>query len=190
MEGNYFDKFEKSSLVETQVETSDVFDGVLLHVKKDKVRLPNGRIATRELIRHSGAVCIVPLTDDNQVLIERQYRYPVDQVLTEIPAGKLDKGEDPEHAARRELLEETGAQAGELIYMGKFYPTCAYSDETIHMYLAKKLSFGDRKLDADEFLNLELVPITDLVTEIMDGKVPDGKTQAAVMRAYYMEKGV
>lgn len=190
MEKKYFENFEKETLVEKQVETSDVFDGVLLHVKKDKVVLPNGRIATRELIRHSGAVCIVPLAEDNQVLVERQFRYPVNEILTEIPAGKLDKGEKPEDAARRELLEETGARAGQLIYMGKFYPTCAYSDEVIHMYLAKDLTFGDRKLDADEFLNLELVPITDLVTDIMDGKIPDGKTQAAVMRAYYMEKGV
>ena len=190
MPGSYFDNFEKTELRETQVDTADVFDGVLLHVKKDTVSLPNGKLAPRELIRHPGAVCIVPLTDDGKVLIERQFRYPVNEILTEIPAGKLDgKGEDPELAARRELLEETGAQAKELIYMGKFYPTCAYSDEVIHMYLAKGLTFGQRKLDEDEFLNVETVPLDVLVSEIMAGRIPDGKTQAAVMRAYVMERG-
>ena len=191
MPGSYFDSFEKTELRETQVDTADVFDGVLLHVKKDTVSLPNGKLAPRELIRHPGAVCIVPLTDDGKVLIERQFRYPVNEILTEIPAGKLDgKGEDPELAARRELLEETGAQAKELIYMGKFYPTCAYSDEVIHMYLAKGLTFGQRKLDEDEFLNVETVPLDVLVSEIMAGRIPDGKTQAAVMRAYVMERGL
>ncbi len=190
MSERYFDIFEKSELRETRVETQDVFDGVLLHVKRDTVSLPNGRLAPRELIRHPGAVCVVPLTDDGEVLIERQYRYPVDEILTEIPAGKLDgKGEDPEAAARRELLEETGARAKELIYMGKFYPTCAYSDEVIHMYLAKGLSFGERKLDEDEFLNVETVPLDTLVSEIMAGRIPDGKTQAAVLRAFIMERG-
>ena len=191
MSDRYFDSFEKTELRETQVDTADVFDGVLLHVKKDTVSLPNGKLAPRELIRHPGAVCVVPLTADGKVLIERQFRYPVNEILTEIPAGKLDgKGEDPELAARRELLEETGAQAKELIYMGKFYPTCAYSDEVIHMYLAKGLTFGQRKLDEDEFLNVETVPLDVLVSEIMAGRIPDGKTQAAVMRAYVMERGL
>ena len=191
MTDRYFENFEKNDLRETQVSSENVFDGVLLHVKKDSVKLPNGNLATREYIRHPGAVCIVPITDDNEVIVERQYRYPMDEVLTEIPAGKLDgKGEDPEDAARRELLEETGASAAELIYMGKMYSACAYTDEAIHMYLAKGLTFGERKLDEDEFLNVEAIPLTDLVADVMAGKIPDVKTQAAILRAYLMEKGL
>lgn len=187
-----FEGFAEQELREIQIDHTSVFDGVLLHVKKDTVRLPNGKTTGREYIRHPGAVCIVPITEDGKVIIERQYRYPYDAVLTELPAGKLDKGEDPEKAARRELFEETGTTADELVYMGKFYPACAYTDEIIHMYLAKGLSFGERKLDDDEFLNVEAVPFGELLKDVIDGKIPDGKTQTAVMRAYWamQEKGL
>lgn len=109
------------NLVETQVESREIFDGHIMHVFKDTVRLPNGADASREYMRHVGAVCVVPLLDDGSVLLERQFRYPVGQVLIEVPAGKLDsKAEDPQEAAKRELLEETGAVAGELIELGLF----------------------------------------------------------------------
>ena len=185
----YFESFKSQKLQEEMLSSQDIFKGKILDVKMDTVRLPNGKTATRELIRHIGAVCIVAVTEDDEVIVEHQYRYPFDEVVVEIPAGKLDsKDEDPADAAERELMEETGITAGDMTYMGKFYPTCGYSDEVIHMYLARNLSFGDRNLDDDEFLDVRAVPIESLVEDIMAGKIPDGKTQAAVMRAYYMIK--
>lgn len=185
----YFESFKSQKLQEEMLSSQDIFKGKILDVKMDTVRLPNGKTATRELIRHIGAVCIVAVTEDDEVIVEHQYRYPFDEVVVEIPAGKLDsKDEDPADAAERELMEETGVTAGDMTYMGKFYPTCGYSDEVIHMYLARNLSFGDRNLDDDEFLNVRAIPIESLVEDIMAGKIPDGKTQAAVMRAYYMIK--
>ena len=185
----YFESFKSQKLQEEMLSSQDIVKGKILDVKMDTVRLPNGKTATRELIRHIGAVCIVAVTEDDEVIVEHQYRYPFDEVVVEIPAGKLDsKDEDPADAAERELMEETGITAGDMTYMGKFYPTCGYSDEVIHMYLARNLSFGDRNLDDDEFLDVRAVPIESLVEDIMAGKIPDGKTQAAVMRAYYMIK--
>lgn len=185
-----FRPFEISDLREETISSQNVYDGKLLHVKCDSVRLPGGNTSTREFIRHVGAVCVVAVTDDERVVVERQYRYPMDEVILEIPAGKLDsKSEDPLIAARRELMEETGVTAENMEYMGKYYPTCGYSDEVIHMYLATGLTFGERRLDEDEFLNVELMPLCELVSMIMDGKVPDGKTQAAVMRVYCRLRG-
>ena len=119
--------------------------------------------------------------------MERQYRYPVGRVLTEIPAGKLDsKQEDHESAARRELREETGCIADELVDLGVFYPAPAYSDEAIRMFLARGLHMGAQDLDPDEFLNVEYVPLEDLVRQVLAGEIPDVKTQSAVLRAYLM----
>ena len=131
---------EEKKLRETQIETEEIFSGVILNVKRDQVRLPNGHESVRELIRHVGAVCVVPVTDDGRVAVERQYRYPIDQVITEIPAGKLDSpDEDRLEAAKRELREETGITADSWTDMGLYYPAAAYSDEKITMYLARGL---------------------------------------------------
>ena len=171
-------------LKETQTASEQIFDGKILHLYVDAIRLPDGKPAQRELVRHIGAVCVIPVTDDGMVVMERQYRYPVDEVILEIPAGKLDsKDEDHEAAALRELEEETGYRAGKLIPLGKFYPACAYSDETIWMYLAKGLTKGERHLDEDEFLDVELIPLTDLVRQVMAGEIPDAKTQIAILKA-------
>ena len=171
-------------LRERQTASELIFDGRILHLYRDDIELPNGQPADRELIRHIGAVCVIPVTDDGYAVMERQYRYPVDRVILEIPAGKLDsRDEDREQAARRELEEETGYQAGKMIPLGVFYPACAYSDETIWMYLAKDLKKGDRHLDADEFLDVELIPLSDLVKQVMVGEIPDAKTQIAVLKA-------
>lgn len=179
------------NLMETQLSSEEIFDGKILHVFNDTVRLPNGRTAPREVTRHVGAVAVVPLLDDGRVLVERQFRYPVNEVITEIPAGKRDNlTEDPAHAARRELREETGVEARELIFLGKFYPAAAYSDEVIWLYLARGLTFGAQQLDEDEFLSVSAVPLDDLARDILAGKIPDAKTQAAVMRVYVMEKGL
>lgn len=180
---------QQERLRERQASSELVFDGKILHLYHDKITLPNGEPADRELIRHVGAVCVIPITDDGMVVMERQYRYPVEEVILEIPAGKLDsKQEDHETAARRELEEETGYQARELIPLGKFYPACAYSDETIWMYLAKGLTKGQRHLDEDEFLDVELMPLRELVSMVLRGEIPDAKTQIAVLKAAAYEK--
>ena len=171
-------------LREHQTASELIFDGRILHLYRDDITLPTGEPADRELIRHIGAVCVIPVTDDGYAVMERQYRYPVDEVILEIPAGKLDsKEENHEAAARRELEEETGYRAKELIPLGKFYPACAYSDETIWMYLAKGLEKGDCHRDADEFLEVELIPLKDLVRQVLAGTIPDVKTQLAILKA-------
>ena len=172
------------NLTEAKTGSEEIFDGVILHVFKDTVQLPNGHPATREVIRHVGAVGVIPVTDDGKVIIERQFRYPLNSVVTEIPAGKLDSfTEDRLSAAKRELEEETGYTAEEWISMGDYYPSPAYCDERITLYLAKGLHQGQRHLDEDEFLNFEAVPLSDLVTDVMEGRITDGKTQVAVLKA-------
>ena len=175
---------EYKALAEKQLSTEEIYNGVILHVIRDKVMLPNGDTSGRELIRHVGAVAVVPVTDDGKVIVERQFRYPIDEVITEIPAGKLDsKEEDRLSAAKRGLEEETGITADEWIELGDYLPTCAYSDEKISLYLARSLHFGEQKLDEDEFLTLKEVPLEDLIQEIMEGKITDGKTQTALLKA-------
>ena len=175
------------NLTETKLTSEKIYSGCILDFYRDTVRLPNGGTAPRELSRHVGAVCIVPLLDDGRVIVERQFRYPVNEVITEIPAGKRDsRDEAPEAAARRELREETGITARELIPLGPFYPTCAYSTEVIHMYLARQLTFGERELDEDEFLNVFRLPLRELVDRVLRGEIPDAKTQAAALRVWCM----
>ena len=132
-------------------------------------------------------MCIIPLLHNGDVLVERQYRYPVGQVLTEIPAGKLDsRDEDHLLAAQRELREETGAVAGSWQSLGVFYPSCAYSDEAIEMFLARDITFTACDRDEDEFLNVARVPLERLYADVMAGNIPDAKTQIAVLKVYSM----
>ena len=176
-------KDEDKKLREEWKSTKEIFDGRILHVIDDTVICPNGNEASRELIRHVGAVCVVPLTDDGKVIVERQFRYPISKVITEVPAGKLDsKDEDPLLAAKRELREETGYTADEWISLGVFYPAPAYSDEVIHLYLARNLKKGERDLDEDEFLDVYEVPLQELVDGIMKGEITDCKTQMAILK--------
>ena len=179
-------------LEETELSSEVKYDGALLHIRRDTVRLPNGKTATREYNIHYGAVCIIPLLENGDVLLERQYRYPLREVITEIPAGKLDApDEDPLEAAKRELREETGATAAEWHALGLFCPTGAYSTERIYMYLARGLTFGERELDEDEFLNVFRMPLDELVDKVLAGEIPDAKTQAAALRAKLMlERGM
>ena len=175
---------EKRELRETRVSSEEIFDGKILHVIRDIVRLPDASESFREVIRHIGAVCVIPVSDDGQVYVERQYRYPVDTVITEIPAGKLDSPEEDRlEAAKRELREETGLTADEWINMGDNYSAAAHCDETITMFLARGLHKGKQALDKGEFLNVVTVPLEELVQEVMDGKIPDGKTQIAILKA-------
>jgi ADP-ribose pyrophosphatase len=175
---------EQARLAEKQVSSEDIFDGVVLHVKRDMVALSNGSRAVREVIRHIGAVCVIPVTEKNEVIMERQYRYPLDRVILEIPAGKLDApDEDRLSAIQRELREETGFTADEWMEIGPFHPAPAYSDEYITMYLARGLHKGERHLDEDEFLDVCSIPLSDLVEDVMVGRISDAKTQVCILKA-------
>lgn len=160
-----------------------LYDGRIVHLYHDTVRLADGAVRDREYIRHIGGVCVLPLDADGQVTCVRQYRYPMDEVLTELPAGKLDaKNEDRALAALRELREETGYRCGKLTFLGKFYSSPAILDEVIGLYLAEDLTPGELDLDEDEFLSNVRYPLSQLVEEVQKGNLPDGKTQAAVLR--------
>ena len=175
---------ENSRLREVRTGSEEIFDGVILHVQRDTVRLPNGSETVREVIRHIGAVCVIPVFENGDVIMERQYRYPLDRVILEIPAGKLDDaGEDRLSAIQRELREETGYTAAEWTEIGDFHPAPAYSDEFITMYMARKLRKGDQHLDEDEFLDLHIVPLKELVKDVMAGRISDAKTQVCVLKA-------
>lgn len=168
-------------LKETLVSSQTLFKGNFLHAKRDTVQLPDGAHATREYVVHPGAVVVVPLLDDGQVVLERQFRYPVGQVMIEFPAGKLDAGEDPLLCGLRELHEETGYTPSQWAYAGKMHLAIAYSTEIIHIYFARGLSAGDRKLDDGEFLEVFTVPALQLLDWCADGTVTDAKTLACVV---------
>ena len=177
-------KSENERLREIKTSSEDIFDGVILHVKRDLVALPNGNTSVREVIRHIGAVCVIPVLDNGDVIVERQYRYPLDRVILEIPAGKLDSaGENRLSAIQRELSEETGYTADEWTEIGPFHPAPAYSDEYITMYMARSLHKGNRHLDADEFLDVYTVPLKTLVEDVMAGRISDAKTQVCILKA-------
>ena len=169
-------------LTEKQVSSRQVFQGRILDVRVDTVTLPNGKEATREVVRHPGGVGVLALDEKNQILIVEQFRYAYGKLLEEIPAGKLERGEDPRQAAIRELKEETGAEAGAFSSLGELYPSPGYCGEIIRMYLAQDLRFGETHLDEDEFLNLERIPFDRLVEQVLSGEIRDAKTIAAVLK--------
>ena len=158
-----------------------VLDGNLLKVYRDTVRLPDGSQGEREYIRHPGAVAIVALTDDRRLLLERQYRYPPRREFIEIPAGKIDRGEPPLATAKRELLEETGYVAEEWTRLCVIHTAIGYTDEAIELYLARKLTLKDRKLDPGEFLDTFLVPFDEAVAMVRDGRISDAKSVIGVL---------
>ncbi len=174
---------EYERLVETCATSKLIFDGKVVHLYVDEINLPNGGRGMREYIKHLGAVAVLPLTDAREVICVRQYRYAVGEILTEIPAGKLDYvGEDRVEAALRELREETGAHCKKLTHLGLYLGSPALLDEKIDLYLAEELTFGERDLDEDEFLDVVRIPLDTLVDEALAGRLPDGKTQLAVLK--------
>lgn len=161
-----------------------VYRGKFLDLQIDRVELPNGRIADMEVVRHPGASAMVPITGDGNVLLVRQFRYAVGGWLLEVPAGKLDTGEEPEVCARRELVEEVGVLAGELVPLGAIWASPGFTDEKIWLFLARSLEEARQSLDSDEVLTVESLPFADAVRQVHRGEISDGKSVCALLRAH------
>lgn len=167
-------------LIEKKISSQDIYIGCLLHLKKDTVKLPNGKIAAREWIQHPGASAVIPVFPDNGIILVRQYRYPVQQVTWEIPAGKIDNHESPYICAQRELREETGYTAARLIPISTIATTVGFSNEKIHIFMAQDLASGQACPDADEFLNVVKMPLLQALKMIKSGEIIDAKTITAI----------
>ncbi|WP_419964683.1 NUDIX domain-containing protein [Pelomonas cellulosilytica] len=176
-------------LVERLLDSTQVYQGHFLDVRRDSVVLPDGRTAHREYIRHPGAVMIVPLLDDGRLLMERQYRYPMGRVMLEFPAGKLDAGESPLVCGQRELLEETGYSAAEWAYAGVLHNAIAYSDEGIHIYFARGLTQGAQQLDEGEFVELVSHTAEELDAAAARGELTDAKTLIGLLWLQRWQQG-
>ena len=176
-------------LKEKTIRKNYIYQGKIVNLRKDDALLPNGKPCIREVVEHPGGVTIAPLTAENELIFIEQFRYPYMDILLELPAGKLEKGEDPLEAGKRELLEETGCIASDYTDLGKFYPSCGYTDEIIHLYLAQGLTIQAQELDEDEFVNVKKLPLDEAFAMVMRNEIPDGKTQTAIMKTYYHIKG-
>ncbi len=180
-------------LIEKQLSSEELLKGHLLHAFRDSVKLPDGNTAVREYVRHPGAVMVIPLIEDAngemRVVLERQFRYPIGQVMIEFPAGKLDPRELPFDCAKRELLEETGYSAQQWARAGLLHPLISYSTEFIDIWFARGLTLGERQLDAGEFLDVFTATLTELLQWCRDGRVTDGKTMTAALWLQNVQSG-
>lgn len=175
----------KKNLHEHQLNTTKVYSGKLLHVHRDEVRLPDGNTSFREYIRHPGAVVVLPITDAGELILERQHRYPLGREFIEVPAGKIDPGEQTLACAQRELLEETGYKARDWRYVTTVYPCIGYADEQLIYYLAKGLEFEGHRRDADEFLEIFTLPLEQALAMVKTGEICEVKT---VIGLFWLEK--
>lgn len=169
-------------LTEKQLKAEYVFRGKIFNARVDEALMPDGKTAVREVVEHNGGVMVAPLDEDGNLYFVDQFRYPYFEVVTELPAGKLEKGEDPYEAGIRELKEETGAAAQNIVSLGKLYPSPGYCGEIIHLYLATGLSFGEQSPDEDEFLEVKKIHISKAVEMVMNGELPDSKTQVGILK--------
>lgn len=176
------------NLEEKQLSFEYKFKGRIINLRVDEALLPNGATASREIVEHNGGICVVPLTENNEILMVEQFRYPYSEVVLEIPAGKRDGNEEPLEGGKRELKEETGATAESYTFLGELYPTPGYCGEIIYMYLARGLSYGETDPDEDEFLNVKKIPLEKAVDMIMKGEIKDAKTQTAILKVERMLK--
>lgn len=167
---------EDASLIEETLSSEVIYQGVLLDVRSDKARLPDGSVSEREWIKHPGACAVIPVFEDGSIQMIRQFRYPLGRVFLEVPAGKIDTGEAIDNTARRELLEETGLVSKNLEYCGHFFPCIGYSDEVIHVFVAWDLTVNESGLDHDEFVTLVKVPFGEALDYAREGQLGDSKT--------------
>lgn len=166
-----------------------LYRGKIVNLRVDNAELPDGTTALREVIEHPGGVCVAALTEKEELLFVEQFRYPYMETVLELPAGKLEYGEDPFEAGKRELLEETGAAAKNYRDLGKLYPTPGYCGEIIHMYLAENLTFSEQHLDEDEFLEVRRIPLEQAFQMVMRNEIRDSKTQVGILKTYQLVKG-
>lgn len=169
--------------MEKQLTTDKVYSGKLLNIYRDTVLLENGNTSVREIAKHPGGVCVAALEDDGSLWFVRQYRYAVGEDVLELPAGKLEPGEDPDDAIVRELKEETGCTADSIIKVSASFPSPGYTSEVLHLYIARGLHHGDQHLDEDEDLDAFRIPLADAVKMVMSGEIRDSKTQTLILMA-------
>lgn len=173
-------------LFEKTLDSQEIFNGRVIHVTVDTVELADGKTSKREVVGHPGGVCIAALTENDELLFVRQFRYPYKEVVLELPAGKLEKGQNPLENGKRELLEETGAIGREYMSLGKLYPSPGYCGEIIHIYFCKIDHYEQQRLDAGEFLNVEKIPLKTALEMVLNNEIPDAKTQTAIMKTALM----
>ncbi len=176
------------SLLEKKIQSEKIFSGTLLHVYRDQVLLPDGETSVREWIDHPGASAILPVFESGHVQLLKQFRYPLQRNFLEVPAGKIDRGEDPLVAAKRELEEETGIHGKNWISLGEFYPCIGYTNEVIYLYVTWDLDVSDNRVDDDEFLKPVRIPFQKAIDKVYSGEISDGKTVVNILRAAHWWK--
>lgn len=182
---------DSHKLIERRISSKEVFNGRLLHVFFDEALLPDGTTSTREWIKHPGASAVLPVFENGDVMLVRQFRYPMAQVFYEVPAGKIDPDESADSTAKRELREEAGLRCQNFEYLGHLYPGIGYSDEIIHLYIAWDIAAFEQQVEKEEFLIKEKVPFSEAVEMVHRGEISDGKSMVALMRGWHwwQEKG-
>lgn len=169
-------------LTEKTLSSKNIFKGKILDITLDDVELPDGKKSKREVVNHPGGVAVAALDEENNLIFVKQFRYPYKEVVLELPAGKLEKGSTPLENGKRELFEETGAEGYSYISLGQIYPSPGYTSEVIHLYACKIKTMSENRLDDGEFLNIEKIPLDTAVEMVLNNRIPDAKTQIAVLK--------